>query len=471
VGGTSDVTTSLPVDPIDELNEPALYRAVESRDRRFDGRVFVAVTSTGIYCRPVCPVPMPRPQNVRFYRWAAAAEAAGFRPCRRCRPELSPDSPDWDRRADIVGRALDHIARGTVERDGVAGLARRLAVSERHLRRTFQQSLGVSVVQVARSRRAHLARRLLEDTALSSTEVAFMAGFRSVRSYHETMAAVFAAPPLQLRKGPHPADGLLRLRLPYRPPLDWGAVLELLGECAIPGVEEVTGHSYRRVVALGGGPPSIVEVAPTEDGPWLWLSFAMPPSASIQRVVQGMRSRCDLDADLAAIEAALRGDPLLAPLVATRPGVRVPGAFDEFEGVVLAALVRTMPTPEAASQAGQLAAATGTALPQPSGTLTHAFPTPRQAGHARSGTTEAAAATAAIRILQGSDGRPAADPDAFEPEASLLAAAHRAGWRGGPADLVARAEAWRPWRAYAAAHLRLANVAPSIPADGRGRNR
>ena len=248
------------------LNFERCYRAVESRDARFDGWFITAVLTTGIYCRPSCPTPVhPKRQNVRFYPTAAAAQQAGFRACKRCRPDASPGSPEWNVRGDLVGRAMRLIADGVIDRDGVSGLARRLAVSERHLHRVMAAELGAGPLAIARAQRAQTARTLIETTALPFTEVAFAAGFASTRQFNDTISEVFALTPTALRtsaerKGER-ANGSLMLRLPFRPPLDWTQLLAWLGRRAISGVAEVDGAVYRRTMRLAGG-AAIVELEP-----------------------------------------------------------------------------------------------------------------------------------------------------------------------------------------------------------------
>ena len=240
------------------------YAAVEARERRLDGRVFVGVTSTGIYCRPVCPVPKPKREHVRFFPAAAAAESAGFRACRRCRPEASPDSPDWDVRSDLVGRGLRLIAEGVVDREGIDGLAGRLSVGSRHLHRAFVQELGTGPLSVTRSRRAALAKQLLEQTDLLSTDVAFAAGFSSVRSYHDTLRRVYGRTPTEIR-GRRPDDvgsEAPELRLAFRPPLAADRLLAFLAARAIPGVESVAGGRYSRAVRSPAGRPVVLEAEP-----------------------------------------------------------------------------------------------------------------------------------------------------------------------------------------------------------------
>ncbi|HWL66107.1 MAG TPA: Ada metal-binding domain-containing protein, partial [Actinomycetota bacterium] len=237
------------------------YRAVESRDARFDGMFFTAVTSTGIYCRPSCPALTPKRKNVTFFATAAAAHGAGFRACKRCRPDASPGSPEWNVRADIVGRAMRLIHDGVVDREGVAGLARRLHVGERHLHRVMIEQVGAGPQALARAQRAQTARVLIETTPLPFTEVAFAAGFASIRQFNDTVRAVFAATPSELRRkreAPSEANGHVSLRLPFRPPFD-RRIIDFLGSRTIEGVEKVDGNTYRRTLSLAHG-PGIVEL-------------------------------------------------------------------------------------------------------------------------------------------------------------------------------------------------------------------
>lgn len=235
------------------LDFEVCYRAVCSRDARFDGQFFTAVTSTGIYCRPICPAPTPKAAHVRFYSCAAAAAADGFRACRRCRPEASPGSPEWNIRADLVARALRLISEGIIDTEGVAGLAQRLAVSERHLHRELVAEVGVGPLALARTRRAQTARLLIDETDLALTEIAYASGFASLRQFNDTMLVAFGCPPSALRRRgwpEHPGGGGLTVRLQYRPPFDAEALLAFLAQRALAGVEEVGAGRYRRTVAL-----------------------------------------------------------------------------------------------------------------------------------------------------------------------------------------------------------------------------
>ncbi|WP_228563052.1 DNA-3-methyladenine glycosylase 2 family protein [Catenulispora rubra] len=342
------------------MPEPALqndfdtyYRAVASRDPRFDGRFFTGVTTTGIYCRPICPARTPKPENVRFFRVAAAAEAAGFRTCRRCRPDKVPGSPDWNVRADLAGRALRLIADGAADQqDGVAALARTLAVSERHLHRVLVAELGVGPLTLARSRRAQTARLLLESTALPVSDVAFAAGYGSIRQFNDSVREAFGATPSEIRvrfgTGATTAElagsavdgeGALTLRLTYRTPFDFPALLGWFGDRAIPGVDEVAGHGrdlvYRRALRL---PHGTGQVELRDDKGVVHARLVVDDLRDVAVAVRRCRDLLDLDADPAQVDAVLAGDPALAPLVAARPGLRVPGAVDGFEIAVRAIL-------------------------------------------------------------------------------------------------------------------------------------
>jgi len=472
----------------------ALYRAVESRDARWDGRVFVGVTSTGIYCRPICPVPMPRRENVRFYGNAASAERAGFRACRRCRPEQSPESPDWDVRADLVGRALRLISSGLADEAGVDGIARALAVSPRHLHRIFVRELGVGPAEVARSRRAGLAKQLLDETDLPSTDIAFAAGFRSLRAYNGALRRSFGRSPTEIRAhrpgGPGPlADGAVHLRLAYRRPLDLPGLLAFVGARAIPHVELVEGRSIRRALPTAGG-ATLLRLEPAADEDAVELSVAGHGPGELAALVQAARRSLDLDADPATIDPALGGDPIVGPLVAAAPGRRLPGAFDPWATTVLAVLAQGTSLTAARAAAGRIALAHGPVASVAEPRIDRLFPGPAiLAGADLSGVGAPARAlvtigTLARRVAEGrldleGGGDPERtiealrtipgigpwtaayvamrvlrDPDAFPPGDAAVRAAFRR--RGLPADdrsIARAAEAWRPWRGYAVAHL------------------
>jgi AraC family transcriptional regulator, regulatory protein of adaptative response / DNA-3-methyladenine glycosylase II len=456
------------------------YRAVSSRDARFDGRFVTAVRTTGIYCRPSCPAQTPRRENVHFFPRPAVAAAAGFRACKRCRPDAAPGSRDWDSRADLAARALRGIETGVVDTDGVPGLARRLAVSERHLHRTLVREIGVGPLALARTRRAQTARMLIEHTTLPLTTVAFSAGFASVRQFNEVMRAEFGAAPSDLRRAPTPggeATGTLTLRLATRTPYAEEPLLQWLAARAVPGVEEVADGTYRRTIAA-----AVVEVQPRSRAGHVVARIDIDDVGRVADLVSRVRRVFDLDADPASVDEVLGADPLLARSVVQRPGLRVPGAVGGFELAVRAVLGQQVSVAAARTFAGRLVQRCATPLEAPTGTLTHSFPTAAQVVDADLdglGLTGARAATlraiaravctdnlsleptadrestrAQLAALPGVGPwtvdyivmRALADPDAF-PVTDLVLQRML-----GP-DAARRAEAWRPWRAYAAMHL------------------
>jgi AraC family transcriptional regulator, regulatory protein of adaptative response / DNA-3-methyladenine glycosylase II len=479
------------------------YRALQSRDARFDGQFFVAVTSTGVYCRPICPAQTPKRDNVRFYRFAAAAEAAGFRACRRCRPDSSPGSADWNTRADMVARALRLIGEGIVDSEGVQGLASRLAVTERHLHRQLVAEVGAGPLALARTRRTQTARLLVEQTDLPLTEVAFAAGFSSIRQFNEAMRAAFARTPSELRRRAGPAldgDGLLTLRLAYRPPLAAAELLEYLRRRALPGVEELVDGGFRRVLALPSS-SAVADLRPLRGANQVQLRLRLGDLRDLSAAVQRCRQLLDLDADPAAVAEVLGADPDLAPLVAARPGLRVPGAADGFELAVRAILGQRVSVRAATGFAGRLVAALGEPLTAPDGGLTHRFPSAAtlaeadltglpvtRGGAAALRALARAVAAGEIELHRGADRertvrallalpgvgswtvayiamRALGDPDAFPvTDLGLRRALEARGLPADPASLLARAERWRPWRAYAVMHLWAAPAATAVPA-------
>jgi AraC family transcriptional regulator of adaptative response / DNA-3-methyladenine glycosylase II len=464
----------------------ARYLAVESRDARFDGRLFVAVTSTKIYCRPVCPALMPKRSNVRFYRHAAVAELAGFRPCRRCRPESSPDSPEWDTRGDLVGRGLRLIADGVADRHGTVELSRRLGVSPRHLQRVFKEDVGATPGVIARSRRAKLARQLLAESDLPITQVAFAAGFSSVRAFNETMQKLYKVTPSELRRGHTAPPGTLSLRLGYRPPLQTASLMRFLAARAIPGVEEVTIDAYRRSIRFGSG-SAVVELRPA-DGHAFMLKLETDRVGPLAHLVQQARRLLDLDADPEIIDGTLSHSHVLAPLIRRSPGLRLPGAFDGFELGVRAILGQQVSVAGASTTAGRFVAMVGERIAEPNGTITSLFPTAADTAGAdleRFGVPRrrrdtirafAAAVFAGEVVLDGSVEpdhakeqllrlpgigpwtaeyiamRSLRDPDAF-PDTDLGVRHALEGLGVAGVSPRALSEEWRPWRGYAAMHL------------------
>ncbi len=466
------------------------YRAVASRDERFDGWFVTAVTSTGIYCRPSCPARTPLRRNVRFLRTAAAAQQAGFRACRRCRPDVAPGSPEWNIRGDVVGRAMRLIADGAVDRTGVAGLAATLGYSERHLHRVLVAEVGAGPLALARMQRASTARILVETTSMPFAEVAFAAGFASVRQFNETIAMVFAATPSQMRhQARHAQDlqsaGVVDLRLAFRPPLDAGALLRHLSARAVPGVEAVTGGTYRRTLRLAHG-CAVVELTPLPQhvGCRLRLEHLRDLTSAVQRC----RRLLDLDADPVAVDGVLGADPTLGRVVQARPGRRVAHSVDGTELAVRAVLGQQVSVAGARTLAGRLVARFGKPLTTPDGSLTHLFPEAealadqdlrdigipgRRAATVAGICTAVAegrlvldpgadwgAATAELGAVAGVGPwttsyvamRALGDPDAFP--AGDLGLRRGAGALGVEPDrLESVAGAWRPWRAYAAEYL------------------
>ncbi len=319
-----------------ELDFERCYRAVDSRDQRFDGWFYTAVKSTGIYCRPSCPAMTPKPENVTFFPSAAAAQRAGFRACKRCRPDAAPGSPEWDVRADLVGRAMRLIGDGVVDREGVPGLASRLGYTERHLNRMLTTELGAGPLALARAQRAQTARILIETTDLGLADIAFAAGFGSVRQFNDTIQEVYAQAPGQLRERrpvPRAEAGTINLRLAYRSPLHIPALLDFLELRALPGVEERDGDTYRRGLSL---PHGSATVALTPADRWVSASLRLTDVRDLAPAVARCRRLFDLDADPEAVDATLGADPALSAAIETEPGVRVPRAVDGFEMAVRA---------------------------------------------------------------------------------------------------------------------------------------
>ncbi|WP_333738690.1 bifunctional transcriptional activator/DNA repair enzyme AdaA [Streptomyces sp. IBSBF 2806] len=451
------------------------YEAVRSRDARFDGEFFFAVETTGIYCRPSCPAVTPKRHNVRFFATAAAAQGSGFRACRRCRPDAVPGSAEWNARADVVGRAMRLIGDGIVDREGVGGLADRLGYSARQVQRQLTAELGAGPVALARAQRAHTARVLLQTTGLPVTEIAFASGFASVRQFNDTVRAVYATTPTELRaavRAAHrtatPSAGI-PLRLAHRGPYHAQAVFDLLQREAVGGVEEVSGplgrRTYRRTLRLpyGTGIVAVDErtgapgrASAVHPGGWLDARLHLTDPRDLTTAVQRLRRLFDLDADPYAVDERLGTDPRLAPLVAARPGLRAPGAADPEEYAVRALVGRV--------RAERLVRAYGKVLDAPCGTLTHLFPEPAVLAESEPdgplGALVAALADGALRLDPG--------VDRDDAQAALLAlpgldaaavAAIRARALGDPdvappgADVP---DTWRPWRTYALHHLRAA---------------
>jgi AraC family transcriptional regulator of adaptative response / DNA-3-methyladenine glycosylase II len=477
-----------------DMDRTACYRAISTRDARFDGRLFVGVKTTGIYCRPICPARTPKFENVSFYASAAAAQEAGFRPCLRCRPETSPDLAFWRGTSNTVSRALALIEAGGLDDADVEGLADRLGVGARQLRRLFRQHVGASPIAVAQTRRVLLAKQLIHETTLPMAEVAMASGFNSVRRFNETFQQLFGRAPASLRRirerGKREA-GALSVHLAYRPPYDWDAMLSFLAARAIPGVERVLDNVYRRSIVIGAA-SGVLSVAPA-DRNRVNVTVRFPNMAALPNIIARVRRVFDLAADPDMIGAHLAQDPVLAPLVAARPGLRVPGAWDGFELAVRAIFGQQITVPAATKLLGKLVLAHGAVLPEEMrgiDGLTHVFPSPTclagvdlGLGMPRARLTAVTslatalvadpaifspgasldAAIAKLRALPGIGEwtaqyiamRELREPDAF-PAADIglmRALAMPDGRRPTPSELLTLAERWRPWRAYAALHL------------------
>ena len=348
------------------LDHDHCYAAVQSRDTRFDGWFVTAVRTTGIYCRPSCPAITPKRTNVDFFPTAAAAQQHGFRACKRCRPDASPGSPEWNTRHDVVARTMRLIADGEVERTGVPGLARRLGYSERHLTRLVSDELGAGPLAIARAQRAHTARMLVETTSMPLTDVAYAAGFGSVRQFNETFREVYATSPSSLRHvgvegGARRRDRVsvgiaVTVRLATRQPCAVGELLRFVGARAIPGVEVWDGDEYRRSLDLDGG-PGLVTLRGVVDH--VVARFELTAGSDLTAAVQRVRRLLDLDADPAAVDASLGTDPALARLVAATPGRRAPASVDPFETAVRAIVGQQVSVTGARTVAARLVEAVG----------------------------------------------------------------------------------------------------------------
>ncbi|CAN5651772.1 AlkA N-terminal domain-containing protein [soil metagenome] len=476
------------------------YAAVRSRDPRFDGWFTIGVTSTGIYCRPSCPALTPKRANVRFFPTPAAAQHAGFRSCKRCRPDATPGSPEWDARADVVGRAMRLIADGVVDREGVVGLAHRLGYSARQLQRLLIAEVGAGPQALARAQRAQAARILIETTDLSLAEIAFAAGFGSIRQFNDTVREVFDRTPRALRSAGRrttlpAAPGVVTLRLAHRRPLDAAALLGFLDSHAAGGVGEAhlspqgAMAGFRRTLDLPHAPGTATLVP---GGAHIVATLRLGDVRDLTAAVARLRRLLDLDADPVAVDASLAEDPLFFPLIAERPGLRVPGTVAGFEEAVRSVVGQQISVAGASTVIGRLVTERGRPLATPDGGLTHLFPTAdavaavdptslpmvRSRGRALVRLATAVASgdidldtgadrdrtRAELLVLEGIGPwtaecialRALGDPDAF-PATDLgirrtltrLAGPDAAT----PAALLARSERWRPWRAYATLHL------------------
>lgn len=473
----------------------ACYRAVQSKDSRFDGWFVTAVLTTRIYCRPSCPVRPPLARNVQFYATAAAAQRAGFRACKRCRPDAAPGSPEWNVRGDVVARAMRLIADGVVDREGVAGLARHVGYTARQLERLLAAEVGAGPLALARAQRSQTARMLIETTELPFSDVAFAAGFSSIRQFNDTVREVCALTPTELRRrartrfgaSPFTGSGALSLRLPVRTPFAFEGLFGHLAATAVPGVEEVRDGAYRRTMRLPSG-FATVSLTPEPDHVRCELSLA--DVRDLASAIARCRRLLDLDADPTAALDLLSSDPLLAPLVSKAPGQRIPRTVDEAELALRVVIGQQVSTKAARTHAGRLVEAYGPAVADPIGGLTHAFPSiadlagldPAELAFPKTRQRTFVAlvsslANGAVALDPGCDWNAAreqllaipgigpwtaevvamralGDPDAFPAtDLGVLLAARKRGLPSDARTLIEYSQRWRPWRAYAAQHL------------------
>jgi AraC family transcriptional regulator of adaptative response / DNA-3-methyladenine glycosylase II len=476
------------------LDREVCYRALRTRDSRFDGVFYTAVVSTGIFCRPICPARTPKLENCIFLPSAAAAHQMGFRPCLRCRPEIAPGLAGWRGSANTVSRALSLIAQGGLDEDGVEPLAARLGVGARHLRRLFDRYVGAAPVAVAQAHRVLFAKQLITETRLGMAEIALAAGFQSLRRFNDAFVKTYGRPPSALRRAPSAqrANPGLSLKLGFSPPYDFAAILEFLSARAIPGVEVVDAQCYRRTFALGKA-TGRVEVSAVPGQNYLLAKIETSDVMVLSAIVARLRHLFDLDADIAAIDAHLALDPNLRERVKERPGLRVPGAWDSFELAVRGVLGQQITVRAATTFAGRLVAEHGGPLASGKGDAeepSRLFPRPEilaKADLTKIGLTRARSATLnalAEAVVKEPDLLRAAEqldetierlcripgvgpwtanyiamrglrePDAFPAaDIGVLRALAVGSKRPTPKEVTMEAETWRPWRAYATLRL------------------
>jgi AraC family transcriptional regulator of adaptative response / DNA-3-methyladenine glycosylase II len=462
-----------------ELDFERCYRAADGRDARFDGWFVTCVTSTSIYCRPSCPALTPKRENVRFLPTAAAAQREGFRACLRCRPDAAPGSPQWDVRADVVGRAMRLIADGIVDREGVPGLAARLGYTQRHLQRMLVAEVGAGPLALARAQRAQTARVLIETTDLGLAEIAFASGFGSVRQFNDTIREVYARSPSDLRgtgaaRSPAGEPGTITVRLPYRAPLHAQALLEFFGYRCIPGIERVDDAGYTRTLRL---PHGIAEATLKPCDGYVAATLRLADVRDLAPAVARCRRLFDLDADPEAVDTTLADDPSLAPVIAKEPGVRLPRSVDGFEMAVRAVVGQQISVAAARTVLSRLVTSTG--FPTPKELLelpdeAFSMPTARRrtlralAEAIESGdlvldpSGDRAETIERLTALPGIGSwtaeytalRALGEPDAFLPtDLGVRRGAAALGLPSDPKSLLAYAERWRPWRSYATIRL------------------
>jgi AraC family transcriptional regulator of adaptative response / DNA-3-methyladenine glycosylase II len=461
-----------------DLQPDVCWQAAYSRDARFDGRFFAGAVTTGVYCRSVCPVPFAKPDNILWFASSAAAEAAGFHPCRRCRAAASPGTPAWAGTSAVVSRALRLIVEGALDSGNVEELANRVGIGSRHLRRLFVEHLGASPLRIAITRRVHFARNLIEETDLPITQLAACAGFRSIRQFNHAMLTTAGESPTGLRRmrgvchGTTPRPGLM-IRLAYRPPFHWSGLLAFLGSRAIAGVESVQSDAYRRTIEIDGVAGAI-EVRNAVEERQLVVKIELPQYGSLMQVAERVRRIFDLAADPFQIASRLARDSKLTPSLAANPGLRVPGIWDGFEAAVRAVLGERLadraPIPSLARVARTFGRPVATSIPG----LTNLFPRPQDLAEADLGAAQipeeaaamlrALARAAAKRELTFEASlnlRDAIERVRVVPGISLQMADYVAMRAFGepdafpiPEDKAPRTtECWRPWRAYAAMYL------------------
>lgn len=479
------------------MQQHSIYeRARLARDSRFDGQFYVGVITTGIYCRPICPANAPKSENVKFFPSAAAAGEAGFRPCLRCRPECAPGTPAWNGTSTTVKRGLRLIASGALDDGSVEDLADRLGVTSRHLRRLFTRHIGASPRAVAHTQRLHFAKRLIDETRLPLNRIYLAAGYGSIRRFNDVFKSAYGRSPRELRKVGHDSDGagckaMLALRLPYRMPFDWHALLDFFRRRATPGVEVVIGDSYQRTLSIDSK-HAVVEIRPDPEAACLLLTLNSVDTPALFETVQQARDVFDLDAPVAEIVSALASDPLLKTLLRTHRGLRVPGAWDGFELTIRAILGQQVSVKAATTLAGRIAERYGEPLDNAlagEGGLRYLFPTAERLSRARfnkiglvqsradtlrrvagavvrgdlrfDATQDASDLWSALVSIKGIGEwtaqyvmmRALKNPDAFPASDLGLLKALRYPERVAPSELSRRAEGWRPWRAYAATLL------------------
>jgi len=478
------------------LSNEIYERARLSRDARFDGQFFVAVRTTGIYCRPICPAVAPKRENVSFYPSAAAACEAGYRPCLRCRPECAPGTPAWSGTSTTVRRGLRLISEGALDDGSIEQLSDRLGVTSRHLRRLFTKHLGASPLSVAHTQRLHFAKRLIDQTNLPMSQISTAAGYGSIRRFNDAFSNTYGRTPRELRRRRHKEDeiaGTLTVRLPWRSPYDWDGIAEFLAGRATPGVEQVAGDRYLRTISISGE-VGVIECRADTAGGCVRLTVHGIATQSLFPLVQRVREMFDVDAPVAEISKLVNADQDLAKLLHNRPGIRVPGAWDGFELTVRAILGQQVSVKAATTLAGRIANRYGesvvlpetVSIPNSKIKLDRLFPTPQKLARARfndiglvNSRAEAirrvaqAVCNGSLRFDNAQDPedfrqsltsirgigdwtaqyvamRALKYPDAFPASDLGLLKAIGVSGNAGIKELRRRAESWRPWRSYAA---------------------